>query len=154
MRVIGVLLILCAVGFCVALLSRLPVPEELRDGVEGTVRSIAEATAEHDPALQPGDTEAATPPAPESDAPEDRPETAVATVETGTSPASTEIETGTDTTEDGNVGDASAQPDAAKDDPGPVDRVREYVTALGRAAGLIGPEEPSGGGAEEPAPAE
>ncbi|MEL7174429.1 MAG: hypothetical protein AAFN05_15865, partial [Pseudomonadota bacterium] len=133
MRWLGMLIIVGGVAFCIALLSRMPVPEELREGVQSTVRTIAEATAEHDPAAQrPAPTEIDPPtatitvPEPETD-PED-------TDNADTEPPAEEpVETAANT------------PAPESDAPGPVDRVKDYVTRLGRAAGLIGEEEPAAG---------
>lgn len=129
MRWLGMLIIVGGVAFCIALLSRMPVPEELREGVQSTVRTIAEATAEHDPAAQrPAPTEI-DPPTATITVPE--PETDPEEADTADTepPAEEPVETAANT----------SAPES--DTPGPVDRVKDYVTRLGRAAGLIGPDD-------------
>ncbi|MEM9763633.1 MAG: hypothetical protein AAF968_14195 [Pseudomonadota bacterium] len=129
MRWLGMLIIVGGVAFCIALLSRMPVPEELREGVQSTVRSIAEATAEHNPAAQrPAPTEL-EPPTATITVPEPEAEPEEADSADAEPPAEEPVETAANT----------APPES--DAPGPVDRVKDYVTRLGRAAGLIGPDD-------------
>ncbi|MEM7498853.1 MAG: hypothetical protein AAF371_12775 [Pseudomonadota bacterium] len=155
MRWIGVLFILCAVAFCVALLTRMPVPDELEAGIKDTARALAEATAERDPG--------ALPPAP---SPADGDITAgnpVGTVETDALAATGPVATAApaEDTTDAPADDAAietggdASPEAAADDgaaaegESPVDRVVDYVIAIGRAAGLIDAEDPAGTPADD-----